>query len=209
MKLYLSSHRVPNLTALLELTGKPSQDVRLALIPNAKDYYAGKARAFKRRQSREYFEMLGFKVSVIDLTQFDNGEDLKAALSNFDIVWATGGNTFILRYEMRRSGFDEIITSLLDEGAVYGGESAGAIVAGNSLDGVEYADEPDFAEEVIKYGLKLTNHFVLPHVDSADFLEAIDKARQLHINDNSTIELTDTQAMVVNGDYIQIVNTNP
>lgn len=34
-------------------------------------------------------------------------ESLEAKLKEFGLVWAVGGNTFLLRRAMRQSGFDE------------------------------------------------------------------------------------------------------
>lgn len=66
-----------------------------------------------------------------------------------------GGNTFSLRYEMKRSGFEGAIRQLLDDGIVYGGDSARALVAGLSIAGIESVDRPEFAEEIINEGLGL------------------------------------------------------
>jgi dipeptidase E len=207
MRLYLSSYRIPNLNELVLLVGKPLAEINVALIPNAGDYYAGRARTFKRTQCLEYFSSLGFKVTLVDLLEFDDSRQLVAALSDYDLIWAAGGNTFILRYEMRRSGFDDAIRSLLEQGKVYGGESAGAIVAGNSLRAIEYADNPEYAEEVIEDGLNLTPHFILPHTDSLDFADAMAQAKEVHKDDKSMITLRDSEALIVTDKDTRVVSS--
>jgi dipeptidase E len=208
MKLYLSSYRVPVPEALFELVGKNPAEIKMALIPNAKDYYAERAWNFKTNQAIEYMKHLGFIVEVVDLRKFDNAQEVKSALQDFDIVWANGGNTFNLLYEMKRSGFDKAIKELLAEGKVYGGESAGALVAGNTVKGSEYADEPEFAEKVTWDGLKLTDHFVLPHVDNTDFGDAIQKAKDEHANDPTMILLNDNQAMIVDDTGVRTLSSD-
>jgi dipeptidase E len=116
-----------------------------------------------------------------------------------------GGNTFCLRYEMRRSGFEDIIKKLLENGLVYGGESAGCLVAGTNLKGVEFADPLEFAEAIIWEGLGLVPHFVLPHVGNEDLGEAIEKAREMHKDDPELITLTDQQAFLVDGSVQKVV----
>lgn len=204
MKLYLSSIRIPVPDELLRLLGKPLTDVSVALIPNAKDYYSERARNFKVDDLVVYMGQLGFKVTVIDLRGYSDGTVLKQKLAAYDLVWAMGGNTFVLRYEMKRSGFDEAIRFLLEEGIVYGGDSAGALVAGLSLAGIESADEPEFAEELIKDGIGLVPFHILPHVDNPEFADVLPAFRALHEGKN-IIELKDSQAVIFEDNVHRVV----
>lgn len=195
MKLYLSSYRVPVPEKLFALLPKPPEQTKMALIPNAKDYYAGRARQFKIDDIKSYMENIGLKSEVVDLRDCTPG-NIRERLAGFDLIWAIGGNTFILRDEMRRSGFKEAITELLEAGVVYGGDSAGALVVGPSLKGVEYADEPAFAEYQIYEGLGIVPYVVIPHADNTDFGDAIEKLIAQH-NDPRTVILNDDEAWVV------------
>lgn len=195
MKLYLSSIRIPMPNELARLLGKPLNDVSVALIPNAKDYYSERARNFKVNNLISYMEQLELEVTVVDLRDYSEGDKLKKKLAEFDLIWAVGGNTFVLRYEMKRSGFDSIIKSLLEDGIVYGGDSAGALVAGLSLAGIEAADEPEFAEELIKDGISLVPFNILPHVDAPGLTDVLPTFRALH-QDENIIELKDSQAVI-------------
>lgn len=79
---------------------------------------------------------------------------------------------------MYRSGFDQIVKELLmKDSVVYGGENAGAIVAGPSISGVESADEPEFAESIIREGLGIATSVILPHVDNVRFSDALPSFR--------------------------------
>jgi dipeptidase E len=87
-------------------------------------------------------------------------------------VWVTGGNSFVLRRAMRQSGFDEIASVLVRDGVlVYGGYSAGAVVATPTLKGIDLDDDPDelpdeYAAEVIWDGLGLYPKSIAPHYKS-------------------------------------------
>ena len=48
------------------------------------------------------------------------------------VVWALGDNAFLLRREIRVSGFDQIIRGLSTDGVVYAEWNAGACVTGLS-----------------------------------------------------------------------------
>jgi dipeptidase E len=198
VKLYLSSYRVPVPEELTYLLGKPLADTLVALIPNAKDYYSERARNFKVQDLVKYMEGLGLHVTVVDLRDYTDPTLLEEKLAAFDLIWAMGGNTYMLRYEMRRSGFEKIIKGLLETGIVYGGDSAGALVAGPSIAGVESADEPEFAEELVTDGLHLEPFAVLPHVDNPEFTDVIPIFHKIH-EDKDIIELKDSQVVVFNG----------
>ena len=205
MKLYLSSYRIPTPSDLAQLLGKPLEQVMVALIPNAKDYYVDRARDFKVGDLVSYMKELGLKVEVVDLRSYDNPDRLKEKLAHYDLVWAMGGNTYMLRYEMRRSGFEDVIKELLNGGVVYGGDSAGALVAGTSIAGVESADEPEFAEEVIEEGLGLAPFAILPHVDNPEFADVLPIFKKLHQDKHEIVELEDSQAVIFEGKDRRIV----
>lgn len=205
MKLYLSSIRIPVPEELSRLVDKPLATTKVALIPNAQDYYAGRARDFKIHDLVRYMQDLGLHVDVVDLRNYSDAEILKTKLLDYDLVWVMGGNTFVLRYEMKRSGFDQAIHELVDKDIVYGGDSAGALVAGTSIAGIESADEPAFAEEIIKEGMHLVPFVIMPHVDNPEFADVMPVVAKLHKN---MIKLTDAQAVVFNGDTRSIVEAD-
>jgi dipeptidase E len=204
MKLYLSSYRIPTPDDLADLIGKPLRGVTVALIPNAKDQYIQRVKDIKVGYMVSYMQDLGMDAAVVDLQEYDNAQALQEALSGYDLIWVMGGNTYMLRYEMRRSGFDTIIRPLLEKGAVYGGDSAGALAACESIAGVESADNPDFAEELVKDGLGLVPYMVLPHVDNPEFSPMLPLFRQAH-EGKEIIELKDSQAVIFDGDNHRVV----
>jgi dipeptidase E len=207
MKLYLSSIDVPTPDDLAALIGKPLAKVRVALIPNAQDYYSERARDYQVGRRVTNMESLGLTVTTIDLRKLDSTEAVTNQLVDYDLVWAMGGNTFCLRYEMKRSGFDEAIKTLLARGKVYGGDSAGALVAGLSIGGIESADIPEFAEQVIEEGLRLVPYVVLPHVDNPEFADVMPIVRARSAKD-TLIELKDSQAVIFEDKDYRIVESH-
>lgn len=198
MNLYLCSIGIPTPDDLANLLGKPLNKTSVALIPNAKDYYSKRAWEFTINSRIEYMKGFGFTIEVVDLRDYSDQSALSYRLANHDLIWAMGGNTFMLRYEMKRSGFDEIIKDLLDRGVAYGGDSAGALVVGLSISGIESADEPKFAEQVINKGIGIIPFNILPHVDNPEFSDVIPTFKQLH-QDEEIIELEDAQAIIIEG----------
>ncbi|HEV7455011.1 MAG TPA: Type 1 glutamine amidotransferase-like domain-containing protein [Candidatus Saccharimonadales bacterium] len=211
MKLYLSSYRIPDLGVLVALIGKQPDKTHVALISNAKDYYAPRAKAVKVRAVVTDLEACGFKVDVIDLYDYRNpAAKLTEKLQEYDMLWVMGGNTFCLREAMRHSEFDKIIKGVVDGGVVFAGESAGACIAGTDLHGIELADDAEFAETVIWDGLGLAPHCFIPHADNAEFGAVIRQVAQSRANDPSVVMLNDNQAWVVNGtDERKITGVKP
>jgi dipeptidase E len=206
MKLYLSSYRVPTPGDLVQLVGKPPVETRLAIIPNAKDYHLPQDRAAKLDELSSDLQKIGFaQTEVMDLRDYDNGEQAYEALRSSDVIWAAGGNSFVLRAEIRRSGLEQVLTRLLEEGKVYGGESAGAIVAGLTLQGCEVGDDPDLADQTIWEGLGLVQRIIAPHADSVDHLEYVNHMKKLYKDSTQVLYLNDNQALVINDNEERLV----
>lgn len=174
MRLYLSSYRIGDRAgSLLALLGNGR---RAAVIENALDNISPAARDLYRAEAYDpvvELGSLGIAATPIDLRDhFGDPEGLRARLSRFDLVWVTGGNAFVLRRAMKQSGFDDVIVDMLDsDQIVYGGFSAGAVVAAPSLEGIHLMDDPDEApagydRETVWDGLGLIDHAIVPHYRS-------------------------------------------
>ena len=174
MRLYLSSYRIGDRAgSLLALLGGGK---RAAIIENALDNISPAARELYRNEAYDPVSelgSLGIAGTPLDLRDyFGDPEGLRTRLSQFDLVWVTGGNAFVLRRAMKQSGFDDVIVDMLDnDHIVYGGFSAGAVVAAPSLEGIHLMDDPDEApagydRETIWDGIGLIDHAIVPHYRS-------------------------------------------
>jgi dipeptidase E len=171
MRLYLSSSRLgprPDLFAALSGTNN-----RVALILNAGDFWGHQAHAYRVAEQAEMFAGIGMEATDVDLRAYvDRTAALERQLRSYGGVWVAGGNTFVLRRVMHDSGFDRIITEMLEEDTiVYGGYSAGICVLAQSLRGLELVDDPaevgqTFQKEVIWGGLGLLPYTPVPHFQS-------------------------------------------
>jgi dipeptidase E len=188
MRLYLSSYRIGDRAgALLALLGSGK---RAAIISNALDNVSPADREIHRREVYDpHAELasLGITGEELDLRRyFDQPARLAEKLAGFDLVWVVGGNVFVLRRAMRQSGFDRLIVEMLDrDDIVYGGFSAGAVVATPSLDGIDLMDDPaevpaGYTPEVIWDGLGLIDHAIVPHYRSAHPESAVAEKASKH-----------------------------
>ena len=170
MKLYLSSYQLGNETdKLTEMVGR---DKRAAVILNAIDALDDAGRQERLDREMAALQDLDFQPEEIDLRRyFDAPGALEAKLCNFGLLWIRGGNSFVLRKAMARSGFDGMVRGLLDQGIVYAGYSAASCVAGPTLRGVERCDDPyvvprGYPAETVWDGLGLIDYAVAPHYKS-------------------------------------------
>jgi dipeptidase E len=208
MKLFLSSLAIsdPQSVELVELIGKKPKDIKLALIENAADTYPEGKRAWVD-QNRTAIQSHGFEVEIIDIKKYKvKLSELKDKLASKDVIWFGGGNTYYLRWLLKDTGVDKLLTELVKQGIVYGGGSAGAIVAGPTLKHFETADDPDEAPEIILDGLHFTDSVVVPHIDNEKFASVIKAINDELIADGyRTTPLGDAQALVIDGNIQKVI----
>lgn len=212
MRLYLSSYRLGNKPEemLALLTGRK----RTTIINNAMDFVGSEERAGSLAREAGDLRGIGLEPTEIDLRNyFGKPNELKEALSNFELVWVRGGNAFILRRAFRQSGADEIIKELLTNNTiVYGGYSAGIDMLTPSLHGAELVDNPNTVPEgyespIIWDCLGVLDYAIAPHYKS-DHPEsaAVDKSVEYLIDNHIPfIALRDGEAIVRNDDNEVIV----
>jgi dipeptidase E len=122
VRLYLSSFRMgdhpEHLTALV---GDDSRHT--VVIANAIDDAPEDVRRAGVERERVALGELGFDAAELDLRNyFDDEQRLRQELAGAALAWLRGGNVFMLRYAMRRSGGDTVFRDLLASDAlVYGG----------------------------------------------------------------------------------------
>jgi dipeptidase E len=216
MRLYLSSFRLGNQPQ--RLTDLVGDNRRAAVVVNACDQMTDEDREARVQQESGALEALGFAPVELDLRDYFNNEsrqqELARRLSECGLVWVRGGNTFVLRRAMRASGFDTIITDLLERDAIaYGGYSAGIIALTPSLHGTELVDDPvsvpaGYSPDVIWECLGLVPYAIAPHYRS-DHPESADVEKMVqHWIDSHTLfkALRDGEAIVVDGEDEEVVS---
>jgi len=144
MKLYLSSYRLGDHSdELKKLVGK--KDAKVAVCVNAVDAAPDLSRDGEvLRRELEDMKSLGFDAEEVDLRDYFNKEGLLERMREFDAIWLSGGNAFLLVKAFRQSGFGEVLEKLVKTGElVYAGYSAAFCAVSPSLRGVELVDDKD------------------------------------------------------------------
>ncbi len=88
---------------------------------------------------------------------------IEAPLEDADVIAVSGGNPYHLLAEAQRTGFGLRVRGALAAGATYVGYSAGAILAGPTLEPITLTSPFPPPPELDLTGLALTDVVVLPH----------------------------------------------
>jgi dipeptidase E len=215
MRLYLSSFRIgDHPDRLIRLLG--AEPGRIAVIANAMDAAPDDVRRAGAEREFDALTDHGLQPQELDLREFFDrpGSEVESTLEAFPAVWVRGGNAFMLRYAMARSGADTALSSRLREDTiVYAGYSAGPCVLAPSLHGLELCDFPQHVTQIwggepVWDGLGILDHAFVPHVDSPGHheTEACGRVAE-HYRANGTPHrtLSDGQVLLVDGDESGII----
>lgn len=216
MRAYLSSFRIGNRPdELLRLLGGRT---RTALIVNADDYKDDADRRVSTAREHDELEGLGLKPFEVDLREYFGRQAgrLRAVLSSVDLIYVRGGNAFLLRRAFKHSGADEIIRDLLaNDRVVYAGYSAGPVMLGPTLHGIQgHIDDPTlisdgYPDEPATYqGMALLPYVIVPHYrsDHPESAEVEDTVAYLIAHHVPFITLQDGEALVIDGEAQEVVS---
>jgi len=203
MKLFLISNdlETKHKDDFIDLLGKENPEKALVVTAAAVPY--GQPSPEWVERSIGALNVLGTK--KIDRTNLEEGSLVPEDLSVYDFVFLTGGNTFYLAYRLKVTGFGELLKKYIEEGGIFLGSSAGAIVLMDEIGPYSVADDPKKAPEIVK-PLGLINYAFLPHADHEKYAPLIkgigDEFEKMK---KETFYVKDSQVLVQNGENIKII----
>lgn len=166
-------------------------------------------------EGRDFLGKRGWQVFDYDIAG-KTKEEVEAEVWKVDVVFVQGGNNFYLLKRMQECGFREIIKEALARGAIYIGESAGAIVCAEDISAQRYmsGDALEQVPEITDFrGLGLVNFLVKPHWNRqgakrekySKFLK--ENTEAFYSIEQPIICLNDNQLVRVEGEKFQIIST--
>lgn len=124
-------------------------------------------------------------------------------LSDADVIFVNGGNTFYLLHYVKESGFDKTVLGLLKKGKVYVGISAGSYIACPTIEAAGWK-----SKDINKISQRdLTALNLVPFLISAHFNEGyrpVVEEEAVHTK-YPIVALNDNQAILVEGNRYKIV----
>lgn len=198
-KLFLTSS---GLSAFPDFISQNPKTVHIGFIQTAADLYTDK---WFVEKDRKFLLNKGYNVTEVDLKDRNQHK----ILSSSDVIYIAGGNTFYLLEIAIETDALRLIKDLVNKGKIYAGGSAGAVFAGPTIEPVALLDDPNDAPNLKTYeSLNLVNFVVLPHYGNEKHREKYQKIIDDFKNrEFKLITLTDEQAIIVEGDNYQIVES--
>ena len=196
MKLFLCSH----FSSVGSLIKEEIENKKVAFIPTAslREGYTGYVGS-----ARKLFKKLGAIVTEIDIST-ETYSTIQSVFEDADVIYFTGGNSFFLIDQLRKTGTDELLKKELAKGKLMIGESAGAIICAPSIQYIEQMDEKpeDYSQE--DAGLDLIDFYVLPHYLTAPFKKVTEKI-MTEFSDLNLRPINNKQAIIVDGSESKVI----
>ncbi len=200
-KLFLSSSFKDVAKQLQNFVGDDLKNKTVTFIPTAAVHEKVN---FYVKSGRKALEKMGLIVDVLDVSTAAPPE-MMAKLQTNDYIYVTGGNTFFLLQELRKSGADKIIAAQIDSGKLYIGESAGSIVLSPNIEYVREMDDPGIAGDLKDYAaLGVVDFYPLPHKNCFPFKKTVEKIIKNYETVLPLMPITNAQAILIDGEAITI-----
>ena len=141
MKLFLCSH----FSSVGSLIKEEIENKKVAFIPTAslREGYTGYVGS-----ARKLFKKLGAIVTEIDIST-EAYSTIQSVFEDADVIYFTGGNSFFLIDQLRKTGTDELLKKELAKGKLMIGESAGAIICAPSIQYIEQMDVNEYQKSAM------------------------------------------------------------
>ena len=139
----------------------------------------------------------GYDVTVLDVATAPHSKSVQV-IKNSGCLCISGGNTFYLLQELKRNGLLSLIKQKVQDGMLYIGESAGAIIACPDISYNQIMDDKAVATELTNYsGMGLVDYYVLPHNGEFPFVETTAQTIKVYGEKINLVPLNNSQAVVV------------
>lgn len=211
MKLLLCSegfHTQNTVQACVDLVGKPQNKITFAVINEAFAVELGDKRWVLSNLS-DVAKNFPAEIDIVNLLALPLSE-IENRIMQKDAIFVVGGHTDYLMSVFVKTGFDTLLPRLLAN-KVYVGSSAGSMVTGKRLSTKAY--KKIYGERgsygVTKY-LEFVDLSIMPHLDSPHFPNRKETLLEAAKNHTGAIYgLRDDSAVVVNGDEVTIIGSQP
>lgn len=159
---------------------------------------------FYVKAGKKALEQMGLIVDELDISTATIDE-ISTKIKNNDFIYITGGNTFFLLQEFKRTGTDKIIIDEVNSGKIYIGESAGAIVASANIEYAKGMDSVAKAPDLVNFeALGLIDFFTVPHYTNPPFQKAAQKIIDTYTNALNLTPISNNEAILVHNNEVKI-----
>ncbi len=123
-------------------------------------------------------------------------EELREATKGIDIIYCTGGNTYVLLEWMKKTHFKNMLDNFFARAGIYIGSSAGSIVMGPDIGFVGDIDDRSKSDLSDLTALAYVNYYILPHMNQSKFAKAFAPSIEQMKNDRKDIKFLNDDEFV-------------
>ena len=125
--------------------------------------------------------------------------DLQNEIASANCIYVASGDVFRLLDVLKKTGADHALTEAVKQGKFYAGSSAGAVVAGPSIEPASIMDDSKTAPQLTEYtGLNFIPYVIVPHAQGTTgpySIEVISKTVETYGREWNLLLLRDGQAL--------------
>jgi dipeptidase E len=198
-KLFLSSSFADAAGLFRDLVAESPLQKNVTFIPTASLPEKVK---FYVDAGRKALQKLGFMVDELDVS-VASPEEIARKLQANEYIYVSGGNTFFLLQELKRTGADVQIVAQVNRGKFYIGESAGSMIVAPGIEYAKALDDCRKAPALQDYAaLQLVNFHPVPHQGNFPFRKAVEKIIASYSDTIKLYPISNAQAILVDGDIV-------
>lgn len=205
-KMFLASSFVDVADLFVEFVGEKCAGKTVTFIPTAS--LVEEVR-FYVEAGKKALEGRGMIVDELEISTASR-EEIESRLEKNDYIYVTGGNTFFLLQELKRTGADKIIKEQVAFGKMYIGESAGAVVMSRNIEYVKDMDDFASAPDIGSFSsLGVIDFYPVPHHTNFPFKESVESIITNYNGELDLCPISNAQVIVVNGGEYEVWAAEP
>jgi len=152
---------------------------------------------FYVKSGKKALEKMGLVVDELEISSASQ-EEIMEKLTKNDYIYITGGNTFFLLQELKRSGAGKIIAEQVNNGKLFIGESAGAMIVSANIEYAQKLDSIKKAPDLKNFeSMGLVDFYPVPHHTNAPFKKSVEKILEQYESDLKLYPISNSQAILV------------
>jgi len=200
-KLFLSSSFKDVASIFKNFVGEDLKGKKVTFIPTAAIHEKVN---FYVKSGKKALGKMGLIVDELEISSALVSE-ISAKLKANDYIYVTGGNTFFLLQELKKTGADKLIIEQINLGKLYIGESAGSMILSPNIEYVKDMDNHEEAPELTGFNaLNVVDFYPLPHHTNIPFKKTVEKIISKYESDLPLKPISNSKAILVNGDDVEV-----
>lgn len=156
-------------------------------------------------EDKKALENLGLIVDELEISTATEDEIASKIRAN-DYIYISGGNTFFLLKELKRTGTDKILIEQINAGKLYIGESAGSIILSPNIEYVKEMDDYKAVTLESYDSLNLISFYPLPHYKDFPFQECTEKIVSKFSEKINLCPFNNTEAILLSGNDFEVIS---